>query len=162
MPTVCWVGLIGKGGSPVGYDLAFMKRWERSASLGLREGRPPVPSECGDHGRIRQGHHSELVDCAYAAWHSDILAGRISVLIAPDNETVQMLNGRAQADRVSLGDVERNVPWSFGTGFEPAVATSPIARRNDRSILDDRGDFLHCGTKGLALPRLGTPMHLPS
>ena len=123
----------------------FKDPWERSASLGLREGRPSVLAEYEDHGRIRHGHYSDMVDHAYSAWHADILAGRISVLIAPDNETVQMLNERAQADRVSLGDVDAERTLLLRDGLQAGRGDIVIARRNDRSIRDDRGEFLRNG-----------------
>lgn len=124
----------------------FKDPWERSASLGLREGRPSVLAEYEDHGRIRHGHYSEMVDRAYAAWHSDVLAGCVSVLIAPDNETVQMLNERAQADRVSLGGVDAERTLVLRDGLRAGRGDIVIARRNDRSIRDDRGEFLRNGT----------------
>ncbi|WP_434326540.1 MobF family relaxase [Paenarthrobacter nicotinovorans] len=123
----------------------FKDRWERSASLGLREGRLSVLAEYEDHGRIRHGHYSDMVDRAYSAWHSDVLAGRLSVLIAPDNETVQMLNERAQADRVSLGDVDAERTLLLRDGLRAGRGDIVIARRNDRSIRDDRGEFLRNG-----------------
>lgn len=123
----------------------FKDPWERSASLGLRDGRPSVLAEYADHGRIRHGHYSEMVDHAYSAWHTDILAGRVSVLIAPDNDTVQMLNERAQADRVSLGDVDAERSLVLRDGLRAGRGDIVIARRNDRSIRDDRGEFLRNG-----------------
>ncbi|TVU58460.1 AAA family ATPase [Paenarthrobacter nitroguajacolicus] len=124
----------------------FKDPWERSASLGLREGRPSVLAEYEDHGRIRHGHYSEMVDRAYSAWHSDVLAGCVSVLIAPDNETVQMLNERAQADRVSLGAVDAERTVVLRDGLRAGRGDIVIARRNDRSIRDDRDEFLRNGT----------------
>ncbi len=123
----------------------FNDPWERSASLGLREGRPSVLAEYEDHDRIRHGHYSDMVDHAYSDWHTDILAGRLSVLIAPDNETVQMLNERAQADRVSLGDVDAERTVLLRDGLRAGRGDIVIARRNDRSVRDDRGEFLRNG-----------------
>lgn len=124
----------------------FNDPWERSASLGLREGRPSVLAEYEDHDRIRHGHYSDMVDHAYSDWHTDILAGRLSVLIAPDNETVQMLNERAQADRVSLGDVDAERTVLLRDGLRAGRGGDiVIARRNDRSVRDDRGEFLRNG-----------------
>ncbi|MBP2266388.1 conjugative relaxase-like TrwC/TraI family protein [Pseudarthrobacter sp. PvP004] len=124
----------------------FKDPWERSASLGLREGRPSVLAEYEDHGRISHGHYSDMVDHAYSAWHADILAGRVSVLIAPDNETVQMLNERAQADRVGLGNVDAERIVILRDGLRAGRGDIVIARRNDRSIRDDQGEFLRNGT----------------
>lgn len=123
----------------------FRDPWERSASLGLRKGRPSVLAEYEEHGRIRHGHYSDMVDHAYSAWHADILAGRVSVLIAPDNETVQMLNERAQADRVSLGAVDAERTLVLRDALRAGRGDIVIARRNDRSIRDDRGEFLRNG-----------------
>ncbi|GAA3278663.1 MobF family relaxase [Paenarthrobacter aurescens] len=124
----------------------FKDPWERSASLGLREGRVSVLAEYEDHGRISHGHYSDMVDHAYSAWHADILAGRVSVLIAPDNETVQMLNERAQADRVGLGAVDAERTVVLRDGLRAGRGDIVIARRNDRSIRDDQGEFLRNGT----------------
>ncbi|MGO4253404.1 MobF family relaxase [Paenarthrobacter sp. TAF1] len=38
----------------------FKHPWERSASLGLREGCPSVLTEYENHGRIRHGHYSDI------------------------------------------------------------------------------------------------------
>ncbi|MDR6637066.1 MobF family relaxase [Paenarthrobacter nitroguajacolicus] len=123
----------------------FKDPWERSASLGLREGRPSVLAEYEDKGRIRHGHYSEMVDRAYSAWHSDVLSGLVSVLIAPENETVQMLNERAQADRVGLGDVDAESTLVLRDGLRAGRGDIVIARRNDRSVRDDRGEYLRNG-----------------
>ncbi|MDR6438739.1 conjugative relaxase-like TrwC/TraI family protein [Paenarthrobacter nicotinovorans] len=123
----------------------FKDPWERSASLGLREGRPSVLAEYEEHDRILHGHYSDMVDRAYSAWHADILAGRVSVLIAPDNETVQMLNERAQADRVRLGAVDAERTVVLRDGLRAGFGDIVIARRNDRSVRDDRGEFLRNG-----------------
>lgn len=123
----------------------FKDPWERSASLGLREGRPSVLAEYEGNDRIRHGHYSDMVDRAYSAWHTDVVAGLVSVLISPDNETVQMLNERAQADRVSLGDVDAERTVVLRDGLRAGRGDIVIARRNDRSVRDDRGEFLRNG-----------------
>lgn len=93
----------------------FKDPWERSASLGLREGRSSVLAEYEDHGRIRHGHYSEMVDRAYAAWHSDVLAGCVSV-----NPTV----------------MKRRVLW-LGLGLLVGLTTLGI-----RSLLGDSQNVL--------------------
>ena len=47
-----------------------------------------------------------MVGQAYLQWQSHIRVGRSSILIAADNDTVSMLNERAQADRVIQGLVD--------------------------------------------------------
>lgn len=124
----------------------FTNPWERAASLALREGHLAAVSEYEQHDRICHGTYMEMVDRAYTGWHDDVLAGRVSVLIAPDNETVGMLNERAQADRIGLGDVDAERTVFLRDGLHAGRGDMVIARRNDRSIRDDHGAFIRNGT----------------
>ena len=124
----------------------FKHEWEKAASLALREGRLSVVSEYEEHGRIRHGRYLEMVDGAYSGWRDDVLAGGVSVLIAPDNETVMMLNERAQADRVSLGYVDAERTLLLRDGLRAGRGDVVIARRNDRAIRDAQGAYIRNGT----------------
>lgn len=124
----------------------FKHLWERWASLGLRAGDASVLSEYEQHGRIRHGSYLDMVERAYAAWHSDVLSGQVSVLIAPDNETVGMLNERAQADRVILGVVDAEQTLVLRDGARAGRGDIVIARRNERTIRDEQGSFVRNGT----------------
>ncbi|MET1086613.1 MAG: hypothetical protein ABWY04_05780, partial [Arthrobacter sp.] len=79
------------------------------------------------------------------SWESDLQDGKSSILIAADNDTVGMLNQRAQADRVIQGsvDAEHTVPLSDGS--RAGAGDTVIARLNDRSITDSSGDFIRNG-----------------
>jgi conjugative relaxase-like TrwC/TraI family protein len=124
----------------------FQDEWERSASLALREGRISALSEYDQHNRISHGDYMDMVDRAYSGWRGHSLAGQVSVLIAPDNETVRMLNERAQADRVVLGDVDAELTVTLRDGLRAGRGDVVIARRNDRTIRDTRGAFIRNGT----------------
>lgn len=124
----------------------FKEAWEQDASLKLRAGDFSAVADYDSHGRIQHGVHLDMVDQAYLRWQADILAGKSSILIAADNDTVGMLNQRAQADRVVQGavDAEDSVPLS--DGLHAGIGDTVIARQNDRAITDSSGDFIRNGT----------------
>lgn len=124
----------------------FKEAWEQDASLKLRAGDFGAIADYDSHGRIQHGVHLDMVDQAYLRWQADILAGKSSILIAADNDTVGMLNQRAQADRVVQGavDAEDSVPLS--DGLHAGTGDTVIARQNDRAITDSSGDFIRNGT----------------
>ncbi|MDR6507722.1 MobF family relaxase [Arthrobacter oryzae] len=124
----------------------FKEAWEQDASLKLRAGDFGAIADYDSHGRIEHGVHLDMVDQAYLRWQADIHAGKSSILIAADNDTVGMLNQRAQADRVVQGavDPEDSVPLS--DGLHAGTGDTVIARQNDRAVTDSGGDFIRNGT----------------
>ncbi|MGO4246183.1 MobF family relaxase [Paenarthrobacter sp. RAF54_2] len=123
----------------------FRQAWEQTASLRLRDGDKSVLMDYERNGRIRHGTYLDMLDRAYSGWHEDVLSGRLSILIAPDNDTVGMLNERAQADRVVQGTVDAEKTLALRDGLRAGRGDIIIARRNDRSILDDHGAFIRNG-----------------
>ncbi|WP_343317524.1 MobF family relaxase [Arthrobacter sp. TMP15] len=124
----------------------FTNEWERAASLKLRTGDFDVITEYKTHKRISSGTYDAMVDNAYNSWDADIRAGQTSILIAPDNDTVAMLNERAQADRVGSGAVDAEATVDLSDGLHAGRGDTILARRNDRHLLDDTGDFIRNGT----------------
>ncbi|MFH5879442.1 MobF family relaxase [Arthrobacter sp. NA-172] len=124
----------------------FEHTWEREASLKLRAGDFSAVSAYEEHQRIQHGTYTDMVAQAYLSWQSDMRAGKSAILIAADNDTVSMLNERAQADRVVQGlvDAERAAPLS--DGLRACCGDTIIARRNDRTVSDSHGDFIRNGT----------------
>ena len=124
----------------------FEQKWEQDASLKLRAGDFAAIADYDRHQRIQHGSYVDMVDEAYLSWQSDLQDGKSSILIAADNDTVSMLNQRAQADRVIQGsvDAEHTVPLSDGS--RAGAGDTVIARHNDRSITDSSGDFIRNGT----------------
>jgi conjugative relaxase-like TrwC/TraI family protein len=124
----------------------FEQAWEQDASLKLRAGDFAAIADYDRHQRIQHGVYVDMVDQAYLSWQSDIHAGKSSILIAADNDTVSMLNQRAQADRVIQGavDPEHAVPLSDGS--QAGIGDTVIARHNDRNVTDSNGDFMRNGT----------------
>lgn len=124
----------------------FTNAWERTASLKLRTGDIDVITEYTAHERISSGTYDAMVDDAYNRWDADIRTGKTSILIAPDNDTVAMLNERAQADRVGSGAVDAEATVDLSDGLHAGRGDTILARRNDRHLLDDAGDFIRNGT----------------
>ncbi|WP_449371765.1 ATP-dependent DNA helicase [Arthrobacter psychrolactophilus] len=124
----------------------FTNAWERTASLKLRTGDIDVITEYTAHERISSGTYDAMVDDAYNRWDADIRTGKSSILIAPDNDTVAMLNERAQADRVGSGAVDAETTLDLSDGLHAGCGDTILARRNDRHLLDDTGDFIRNGT----------------
>ncbi|MFF2316960.1 MobF family relaxase [Arthrobacter sp. NPDC058097] len=124
----------------------FEQAWEQGASLMLRSGDFSAVAEYNRHGRLRHGSYLDMVDHAYLNWQADIKAGKSSILIAAENDTVSMLNLRAQADRVIQGDVDAEQAVPIGDGSRAGRGDAVIARRNDRTIMDSNGDFIRNGT----------------
>ncbi len=73
----------------------FHEKWEGASSLKLRNGDYSAIQDYEQHRRIRHGTYLDMVDKAYLAWQADTRAGKSSILIAADNDTVGMLNERA-------------------------------------------------------------------
>ncbi|MET3718938.1 MobF family relaxase [Arthrobacter sp. UYEF21] len=124
----------------------FEQAWEQEASLKLRAGDFAAIGDYERYRRIQHGSYLDMVDHAYRSWQADIRDGKSSILIAADNNTVSMLNQRAQADRVIQGsvDAEHTVPLS--DGLRAGTGDTVIARHNDRHITDSNGDYIRNGT----------------
>lgn len=124
----------------------FHEEWERRASLKLRKGDYSAVADYAHHGRIRHGTYLNMADQAYLAWQADTRAGKSSILIAADNETVGMLNERAQADRVAQGEVDPDQTVLLSDGLWAGSGDTVIARGNDRRLVDSSGAFVRNGT----------------
>lgn len=124
----------------------FSQEWEGPASLLLRVGDVKAVMAYAAHGRLRHGDYTEMIDQAYERWASDIQSGVSSILIAPDNETVTVLNERAHAELVDQGRVDAARTVRLSDGLDAGMGDTVIARKNDRRLTDDAGDFLRNGT----------------
>ena len=124
----------------------FHEEWERISSVKLRRGDYSAVPDYEQHGRIRHGTYPDMVDQAYLAWQADTRAGKSSILIAADNDTVGMLNERAQADFVAQGVVDPEQTLLLHDGLWAGSGDTIIARGNDRRLVDSKGDFVRNGT----------------
>jgi conjugative relaxase-like TrwC/TraI family protein len=116
----------------------FASQWEKSASLRLREGDTDVIDHYQENDRIVEGEHEQILDAAYHAWQADLAAGRASILIAENTETVDALNRRARADRVLAGQVSPE-GVALHDGTVAGTGDTIVTRRNDRRLTTGRG-----------------------
>ncbi len=111
----------------------FEHRWEAHATRALRVGDPAALAAYAEHGRLQDGDTETMAEAAYAAWRADLSAGRSSLLIAPDNDTVTALNLRARDDRLAAGHLT-GPEIALHDGTACAVGDWIITRQNDRRL----------------------------
>lgn len=122
----------------------FTHPWEADATRGLRRGDPTVLDTYQSHGRILDGDREAMLTAAYDAWRADVDAGRESLLIAADNDTVLELNTRARADRALAGRASvQGIELRDGT--TAGVGDRITTRLNDRRLTGPDGDFVRNG-----------------
>jgi conjugative relaxase-like TrwC/TraI family protein len=124
----------------------FREEWERAASLKLRAGNYSAIADYEQHRRIRHGSYLGMLDQAYLAWQADMQAGKSTILIAADNETVNMLNEHARADLVAQGVVDAELTAQLTDGLQAGSGDTIIARGNNRRLIDSEGEFVRNGT----------------
>ncbi|POH59699.1 conjugal transfer protein [Cryobacterium zongtaii] len=112
----------------------FTHDWEKSASLGLRQGDPASIDQYIAHARVCGGDTESMMDDAYTAWRADSRAGRATVLISDSNETVAALNARARTELILEGRVDAGREVDLHDGNRAAVGDTVITRRNDRQL----------------------------
>lgn len=124
----------------------FTHAWESAASLQLRAGNWDGVLQYQEHGRIRAGNEHRMIEAAYKGWAADEKAGLASILIAADNDTVTVLNRRAQVDRTATGAVDTRHTVPLADGLRAGCGDVILARHNDRRIGDSMGGFIRNGT----------------
>ncbi len=124
-----------RGDAPELVDVhRFVNPWEKTASLGLRHGRTEVIDTYMEHGRVTGGETEAMIDAAYTAWRTDVLAGRATVLVTDSNESVHALNQRARTDLILDGTVSALREVELHDGTHAAAGDTVITRRNDRRL----------------------------
>jgi conjugative relaxase-like TrwC/TraI family protein len=111
----------------------FDSEWEKAASIELRLGNSSAIASYEAHGRIKAGERQELLDAIYAAWCSDVGAGKASLMIAGDAATVTELNARARAGQVAEGIVAE-AGLSIADGQTAGVGDEIVTRQNNRLL----------------------------
>ncbi|HCT80690.1 MAG TPA: TrwC relaxase [Micromonosporaceae bacterium] len=121
----------------------FAARWERPASLRLRDGDTNVISDYERYGRIVDGGTSEQAAAAAArAWLADTVAGRHSLLVVGTGEEAADLSARLRARLVELGRVAaEGVPLGHESAQGTLAGAGDIVqtRRNDWRLRDPAG-----------------------
>ncbi|HEY5877875.1 MAG TPA: AAA family ATPase, partial [Nakamurella sp.] len=112
------------------------RTWEEDAADRLRSGDPTALADYAEHQRIHSGDQEQMAEAAYIAWSADVRAGRSSVLIAADNDTVVQLNRRAQVDLIGTGRVEDTTTVAVRNGLSVGAGDVVVTRRIDRTQPD--------------------------
>jgi conjugative relaxase-like TrwC/TraI family protein len=110
----------------------FVNRWEKAASISLRVGDVTALDVYDEQDRIAHGTRDDMIEGVYAGWKADIEAGKTSLMIAGDGETVAELNRRARADRVAAGQVTE--AGLAVTGGVAGVGDRVVTRLNNRRL----------------------------
>jgi conjugative relaxase-like TrwC/TraI family protein len=110
----------------------FTEKWEKMASLGLRQGDPESVDSYISHDRVREGSTEAMADAAYEAWRRDSRVGKRTVLISDSNEAVASLNTRARAELIFEGRVRALPEIALHDGTRAGVGDTIVTRRNDR------------------------------
>ena len=121
----------------------FTHHWEKEASVELRQGSPDAIDVYAAHGRISEGSRDEMLDGLYLGWKEDTDAGRNSLMIAGDLGSVNELNGRARAERITAGEVEER-GLDVAGGGTAGVGDKVVTRQNDRRLGTGRS-WVHNG-----------------
>ena len=91
-----------------------------------------------DQGRVESGTREDMLDLLFDAWLTDTRAGRRSLMVAADAQTVTDLNIRARAHRVAAGEVaEDGVRLEDGTTI--GLGDVVVTRLNVRALATGRG-----------------------
>lgn len=123
----------GAGVPELGAARRFTHPWERQAAGLLRVGELEALRYYEHHGRISDGDHDTVVENAYTAWAADEQAGKTSLLLAGDTDTVRALNHRAHTDLVTSGRVTPD-GTRLHDGLEAGVGDRIVTRRNNRHL----------------------------
>jgi conjugative relaxase-like TrwC/TraI family protein len=117
----------------------FRHRWERAASLQLRQGNPDVINTYYRHGRLDAGPRSEMEHNALDQWLRARTLGRTTLLLTTTIDGADRLNTLAQAARLDRGELD-SVRWlRWPNGRRCYVGDEIVTRRNDRTLRTDRG-----------------------
>ncbi|MHB8190667.1 MAG: MobF family relaxase [Ferrimicrobium sp.] len=116
----------------------FQHGWEKAASVELRVGDEGAIDAYESHGRIAEGDREEMIEALYQGWKADVAAGKDSLMIAGDGDTVTELNNRARADRVVVGDVTET-GLELVDGSVAGVGDEVVTRENNRLLVTGKG-----------------------
>jgi hypothetical protein len=113
----------------------FIEEWERSASLGLREGRISALADYAEHGRIRAGAAEVILEAAAQAYVAHTLEGKDSLLLARSHELRREACRRVRDDLQHLGLVARDGPSiEIADGQRATVGDMIVCTTNDHTV----------------------------
>jgi ATP-dependent exoDNAse (exonuclease V) alpha subunit len=117
----------------------FSNRWEREASLQLRNSDPGVLDEYDRQGRLHDGTNADMEHEILDAWNEARRQGESVALMANTIDTVTRLNQAAQQTRIRSGELDPTTARLDVNGQRLLVGDQVVTRRNDRTLRTDRG-----------------------
>jgi conjugative relaxase-like TrwC/TraI family protein len=121
----------------------FRERWERTASLGLREGKISALADYAEHGRIRAGTAEEILEAAAQAYVAHRLEDKDSLVIARSHELRREACRRVRDDLQHLGLVARDGPAiQIADGQQATAGDLILCTSNDHSVDAGEGKTL--------------------
>jgi ATP-dependent exoDNAse (exonuclease V) alpha subunit len=117
----------------------FANRWEREASLRLRNGDPGVLAEYERRGRLHDRTHNQMETEILDAWLEARRRGDSVALMANTVDTVTRLNQAAQQARIRNGELDPDASGLDVGGQRLLIGDEVATRRNDRTLRTDRG-----------------------
>lgn len=128
----------------------FHAEWEKSASIRLRTGDESTLTMYAEHGRIHEATGEDSLDAVYDAWRTDILAGKTSMMIGADNETVSALNRRARADFIADGSVGAG-GVELHDSTHAATGDLVVTRLNKRELATSKNSWVKNGDRWIVV-----------
>jgi len=80
-----------------------------------------------------------MLDLLFDGWRADTRAGRRSLMLAADRQTVAHLNTLARAHRITAGQVRTDRETPLADGSKVAVGDVVVTRLNDRNLATGTG-----------------------
>src|ERR1035437_8516725 len=111
----------------------FWNRWERAASLRLRDGDTSVLADYDQHGRITGGDPEQVMDAAAAAYVALSAGGTDTLLMAAAHALRRELSRRIRDDLIALGIVSRGPAVRIADGAQASPGDLIICTRNDHA-----------------------------
>lgn len=106
---------------------------EAEATLKLRIGDASGLDFYAAADRIRSGSKQAMIEEAYAAWKTDMLAGKTTLMAAATGVNVTALAAQARLDRIEAGQVEQH-GVALHDGNRAGVGDWIVTRHNDRTL----------------------------
>lgn len=129
----------------------FAAQWEKDASLILRQVRDEdqasdLVDTYREQGRIQHGEDEEMGAAAFEDTRQALSQGRTAILIASTNAVVADINDRFLHARREAGEVDATRTVPLRGHADAGIGERILARHNDRTLLDEHGDFIRNGT----------------
>jgi hypothetical protein len=117
----------------------FESRWERAASLRLRNADPTVLVEYDRRGRLHDGTPTDMQLQILEAWRQARARGEDVAVMANRTATVTHLNQLAQHTRIRDGELNPSGPTLTVGDQQLLVGDEVVTRHNQRRLRTDRG-----------------------